>query len=102
MKKPLLLLAAILFYLQSEAQNIGISTDGSAPETGVMLDIKAGSGYPKATTNTVQTFFQLKSFDADGSALKLRYGFQAHATRSYRYGLIEFLEAPTATYLSLA
>lgn len=100
----------ILFILQAgflslsvvKAQNIGISTDATAPETGLMLDIKAPSGYPKGTTNTAQPFFQIKSFDADASALKLRFGLKTDVTQGNRYGFMEFLEAGTPTYLPLA
>ncbi|TAL62804.1 MAG: hypothetical protein EPN85_01775 [Bacteroidetes bacterium] len=85
-----------------QGQNIAISTDGSPAETGVMLDIKEPTA--KATTAAVQTFFQIKSFDADNSALKLRLGFKTDAAQANRYGFIDFPEyiAGVPTYLNLA
>ena len=86
------------------AQNIGINTDGSTPETNVMLDIKAPSTNAKATTAAVQTFFQIHSYDATTDALKLRLGFKTDATQANRYGFIDFPDfaAGTPTYLNLA
>ena len=71
------------------AQNIGISTDGSVPETGVMLDIKGTRA--KATTIT-QNVFQVKSDDASFQ-LKLRLILGANATATSMYGAIEVADS---------
>ncbi len=82
-------------------QNVGINTDGSVAESGVMFDIKQPTA--KATTAAVGTHFQLKSFDADADALKLRLGFKTDAVQASRYGFIDFPDftASVPTYLSL-
>lgn len=99
MKK--LLTAAALFSAGATltAQNIGINTDGTSPETGVMLDVKGTS--PVATTAALQNLFQVKSFDADAAALKLRLGLKTDATAGLRYGLIDVYDAGAAAYRHL-
>ena len=60
-----------IFFLSGEiafSQNIGISTDGSSAEAGVMLDVKGTNSY---STTATQNIFQVKSFDASGNELKL-------------------------------
>lgn len=81
------------------AQNIGISTDGSTPETGVMLDVK---GTNTAATTATQNIFQLKSFDASASALKLRLILGTNATASSRYAGLEVYDAGASAYRSLS
>ena len=71
------------------SQNIGISTDGSAPETGVLLDVK---GINSKTVTATQNIFQIKSYDASTDALKLRLGLATNATYSLSYGIIEVPE----------
>ncbi len=107
MKKITTLFSLFCIFLLSladslQAQNIGINTDGSVAETGVMLDVKIPT--PKATTSAAATFFQLKSSDADADALKLRMGFKTDATQTNRYGFIEFPDfaSGTPTYLNLS
>ena len=92
----------LLFRFSGISQSVGISSDASTPE--VMLDIKAPSGYAKATTAAVQTFFQIHSYDAVTDALKLRLGFKTDATQANRYGFIDFPDftGGTPTYLNLA
>ncbi len=93
----------ILFFTKpGKAQNVGINSDGSAPENGVMLDVKSPTA--KATTAVVQTVFQLKSFDVNTDALKLRIGFKTDAAQANRYGFIDFPDFTTSTptYLNLA
>ena len=71
------------------AQNIGISTDGSVPETGVMLDVKGANA--KATTKT-QNAFQVKSNDASFQ-LKLRLILGTNATATSMFGGIEVVDS---------
>lgn len=103
MKKGVFLLvhfSLLLFSGAVSAQNIGINTDGSAPESGVMLDVKGTS--PIATTAAASNLFQIKSFNADAAALKLRLGLKTDATAGSRYGLIDVYDAGAAAYRSLS
>ncbi len=43
------------------AQNVGINTDGTVAETGVMLDVK---GINSHSVTATQNIFQVKSYDA--------------------------------------
>lgn len=82
------------------SQNIAINTDGTAAETGAMLDVKGSNA--KATTTT-QNIFQVKSNDA-AYQLKLRLILGTNATASSMYGGIEVADstgAGTRTYRSL-
>ena len=97
MKKSMLISAAcaMLFMfppfggIKGGCQNIGISTDGSTPETGVLLDVK---GINSKTVTATQNIFQIKSFDASTEALKLRLGLATNATYSLSYGIIDVPE----------
>lgn len=101
--KTILFSFSILVAANICAQNVGINSDGTSPEAGVMLDVKGTNA--KATTAVVQTLLQLKSFDANTDALKLRMGFKTDATATNRYGFIDFPDftggAPTYRNLSL-
>ena len=58
MKKQLLIAAGMFLAVHAAiSQNAGINNDGSAPETGVMLDIK---GTNPITATGTQTVFQGK------------------------------------------
>jgi hypothetical protein len=81
------------------AQNVSISTDNTPAEAGVMLDIKGTN--PVSTTATA-TVLQLKSFDADASALKMRFLLGTHASAGSRFAGLEAYDASSATYRALS
>ena len=83
----------------SFSQNVGVNSDGSAPESGVMLDVKGTN--PLTTTGT-QNVFQIKSFDASTSALKLRMILGTNAAAANTYGGLEVYDAANAAYRALA
>jgi hypothetical protein len=103
MRNKLLLLIGLCFtaFDAANSQNIGINTDGTAPETDVLLDLKGDEA--KATTGT-SNLLQLKSSDADNNAFKLRLGLRTHATAGSRYSLIQSVDFATGTptYRSLS
>ncbi len=82
-----------------QAQNVSISTDNTPAESGVMLDIK---GTNSAATTGTATVLQLKSFDPDASALKMRLLLGTHATAGSRFAGIEAYDAGAATYRALS
>ena len=63
------------------SQNIGINTDGSAAESGVLLDLKAPT---PINTTTTQTVFQIKSNNTSANELKIRLVLGTHATAGSR------------------
>lgn len=95
MKQRYLLIISFFAGSVAFAQNIGINTDGSAAETGLMLDVKIPTA--KGTTSAAATFFQVKSLDADADALKLRFGLKTDATATSRYGFLDFADLTTGT-----
>ncbi|MBI4930068.1 MAG: hypothetical protein HY841_04835 [Bacteroidetes bacterium] len=112
-KQIIILIAGILFapallkvlpfgkdfgWASCSAQNIGINTDGSSAETGVMLHVK---GTNLITAPALQNIFQVTSYDASAAALKLRLGLYGNATATSRYGLIDVWDATAGAYRSL-
>lgn len=86
-------ISAVLFCLLaciSFAQNVGVNTDGTTPESGLMLDVKGTNSY---TTTATQNILQLKSADASSAALKLRLGLSTGASL---YGTIDVYDANSA------
>jgi hypothetical protein len=97
LKFQLLVLAAELFLSVHifpaglMAQNIGINTDGTSAEAGVILDLKGANS--KTSTTALQNIFQIKSFDASTDALKLRLGLATNSgTPANQYGVIDVPE----------
>lgn len=80
------------------AQNIGISTDGSTPQTGIMLDIK---GTNPRSTAAIDTIFQIGSFNATANQLKMRMMLGGGGA-SARFGGLEVYDASASTYRDLA
>ena len=99
MKNLLFTLSICFFLIEAKSQNAGINTDGSTPETGVMLDVKGTN--PISTTAT-QNVFQVKSFNTTGNELKMRMVLGTHTTAGSRYGALEVYEAGAASYRALA
>lgn len=84
------------------SQNVGVNSDGTAPETGVMLDVK---GTNAKTSIALQNIFQIKSADASSDALKLRLGLGTDATLGSRYGVIDvpdYVGSSVSAYRHLA
>lgn len=84
------------------SQNAGINTDGTAPETGVMLDVKGSNA---VSSTALQNIFQVKSNDASTDALKLRLGLGTNSTATSRYGVIDvpdFVGSSVSAYRPLA
>lgn len=100
-KIPFALFICLFLFIctTTHAQNAGINTDGSTPETGVMLDVK---GTNPITTTATQNIFQIKSFNASGAELKMRMVLGTHATAGSRYGALEVYDAGAAAYRALA
>lgn len=96
MRKSVLFFFLTIAALACRAQNIGINTDGTSGETGVMLDVK---GINSLATNGSENIFQIKSFDASATALKLRLALGTGATL---YGAIEVYDASAALNRTLA
>ncbi len=71
-------------------QNIGINTDGSSPESGIMLDVKGTNSF--LTTNAFQNIFQIKSNETNPLKLRLILG-NSSTTASTSYGGIEVYDA---------
>ena len=89
---------SLLFYIFAQAssgQNVGVNTDGTAPEAGVMLDVKGTNSY---STTATQSIFQVKSADASTAALKLRIGLSTGASL---YGSMDVYDATAALTRSL-
>ncbi len=72
------------------SQNVGVNTDATTPEAGIMLDVKGTNSY---STTATQNIFQVKSFDANTTALKLRLGL---STGALLYGSIDVYDATSA------
>ncbi len=95
MKKIFLTSVCVFFFASGFSQNIGINTDGTVAEAGVMLDLKSTN--LKATTAT-PTMFQIKSYDAIGSELKMRMIFHTDATAANMYGAIDVVDMTGTVY----
>lgn len=103
LKKILSLIClAVFFYCfnnRGYSQNIGINTDGTAPETGIMLHIKGGT---LAATNGFSNIFQVSTFDASTAALKLRLGLGTNSTATSLYGSIDVYDATAGVNRALS
>ena len=101
MKTKILTLSAIAGLISANifAQNIGVSTDGSTPETAIMLDIKGTN--PKATILS-ETLLQLGSFNATANQLKLRLILGGNSTGGLRYGAMEVYDAGAGVFRDLS
>ncbi len=84
-----------MFSVSLNAQNVGINADGSAPESGTMLDIKIGTA--KATTGGPFNILQLKTNDADADAFKFRIGLRTNSAAGSRYGFLEVPDFASST-----
>ena len=98
MKKIVITIFCFGCIVKSFSQNIGISTDGSTPEAGVMLDIKGTNTYTAIATQNV---FQVKSYDANALKLRMILGNTSTAATS-AYAGIEVYDAVNAAYRPLA
>src|ERR1051326_4922908 len=99
MQKIFTSVAACLIAMTSISQNISVNTDGTTGETGVMLDVK---GTRRSSDLATQTVFQVKSFDASASALKMRLILGTNSTAGSRYGALDVYDAPNNAYRFLA
>ena len=94
-------IAILLLSVQAGAygQNVGVNTDGSTPEAGVMLHVKGANAI---TAPGLQNVIQATSADASTAALKLRLGLYTNAAAASRYGLLDVYDATAGAYSNLA
>ena len=99
MKKVAIAILLLSVHAGTYAQNVGVNTDGSAPEAGVMLHVK---GTNAVTAPGLQNVIQATSADASTAALKLRLGLYTNAAAASRYGLLDVYDATAGAYSNLA